>query len=68
MSGTIEQLKTTPKSLDYFDENRRLISAILAVLVGGLGIHKFYLGYTRAGFLAIFIVFCFWNKCFDSLN
>ncbi len=59
MSGAIEQLETTPKSLDYFDENRRLISAILAVLVGGLGIHKFYLGYTKAGFWQFLLFFVF---------
>ncbi|MGE5673277.1 MAG: NINE protein [Mycobacterium leprae] len=35
---------------------RRLIAAILGIVVGGLGIHKFYLG--RVGQGILYILFC----------
>lgn len=34
-------------------ENKKLAAGILAILVGALGIHKFYLGYTKEGILQI---------------
>ena len=32
---------------------KRLVAGILAILLGGLGIHKFYLGYTNAGIIQL---------------
>ena len=34
-------------------ENKKMVAGILAILVGGLGIHKFYLGYKNAGIIQI---------------
>ena len=34
----------------------KLVAGILGILVGGIGIHDFYLGYTTAGILSI--LFC----------
>lgn len=31
----------------------KVVAGILAILIGGLGIHKFYLGYTKEGILQI---------------
>ena len=41
-------------------ENKKVVSGILGILVGSLGIHKFYLGYTTEGIiqLVISIVTC----------
>ncbi|MGV6845948.1 MAG: TM2 domain-containing protein [Lutibacter sp.] len=41
-------------------ESKRIIAGILGILLGGLGIHKFVLGYTNQGIilLAITIVTC----------
>ena len=36
----------------------KIITALLAILVGGLGIHYFYLGKTKAGLLTILITIC----------
>jgi TM2 domain-containing membrane protein YozV len=40
--------QVTPKP-----ENKKVVSGILAILVGSLGIHKFVLGYTQAGIIQI---------------
>jgi len=34
---------------------KRVPAGILGILLGGLGIHKFYLGYTTAGIIQIVI-------------
>ena len=36
-------------------ENKKIIAGILAILVGYLGIHKFYLGYTKEGIIQILL-------------
>ncbi len=37
-------------------EKSRVVAAVLAILLGGLGVHKFYLGNTGLGIL--YLVFC----------
>ena len=34
---------------------KKIVAGILAILLGGLGIHKFYLGYTTAGLIMILV-------------
>jgi len=34
---------------------KRVTAGVLGILLGGLGVHKFYLGYTTAGILTILI-------------
>lgn len=36
-------------------ESKRTTAAILAILIGGFGVHKFYLGYSTAGVLQILL-------------
>ena len=36
---------------------KRLVAGILAILLGGLGVHKFYLGYTKAGIIQMIVGF-----------
>lgn len=38
-------------------ESKRVLAGILAILIGSLGIHKFILGYTKAGIIQIVISF-----------
>ena len=33
----------------------KIVAALLALFLGGLGIHKFYLGYTNAGIITLII-------------
>ncbi|AXB55775.1 TM2 domain-containing protein [Flavobacterium fluviale] len=41
--------------IHYRRENKKVISAILAILLGYLGIHKFYLGYTKEGVIQLIL-------------
>lgn len=36
-------------------ENKKVVAGILAILLGGLGVHKFILGYTTEGIIQIVI-------------
>ncbi len=38
-------------------ENKKMIAGILAIVIGSLGIHKFYLGYNKEGIIQIVITF-----------
>lgn len=35
--------------------NKKLVSGLLGILVGGLGIHKFYLGYQQEGLIMLLV-------------
>jgi TM2 domain-containing membrane protein YozV len=37
------------------EENKKVVAGILGILVGALGIHKFYLGYTKEGIIQILL-------------
>ena len=37
---------------------KKIPAGILGILLGGLGIHKFYLGYTKEGIIQIVITVC----------
>ncbi|MCG2792741.1 MAG: TM2 domain-containing protein [Weeksellaceae bacterium] len=41
-------------------ENKKVLAGVLAILLGGFGVHKFILGYTKEGLiqLALTIVTC----------
>ncbi|KFF15360.1 TM2 domain-containing protein [Flavobacterium hydatis] len=36
-------------------ENKKVLAGVLAILLGGLGIHKFILGYTQEGIIQLVI-------------
>ena len=36
-----------------YNSEKKLIAGILAIVIGSLGIHKFYLGYTKEGIIQI---------------
>ena len=37
---------------------KKVVAGILGILLGGLAIHKFYLGYTKEGIIQIVITIC----------
>lgn len=43
------------QSINENRENKKLIAGILAILLGGIGMHKFILGYTKEGLIHIII-------------
>ena len=42
------------------NENKKIAAGVLALLLGGLGAHKFYLGYTTQGILTLLIFLFGW--------
>lgn len=42
----------------YRPENKKLVCGLLGILLGGLGVHKFVLGYTNEGIIQIVISVC----------
>lgn len=38
-----------------YKSEKKLVAGILGILLGGFGIHKFYLGYTKAGIIQIIV-------------
>ena len=42
-----------PTSSDI--QNKKLVAGLLGILVGGLGIHKFYLGYQQEGIIMLLV-------------
>ena len=43
---------------------KKLVAGILAIFLGGLGIHKFYLGYTQEGAIQLVLGFLCNISCF----
>ena len=40
-----------------YQENKKILAGILAIMLGGFGVHKFILGYTKEGVLQILMSF-----------
>jgi TM2 domain-containing membrane protein YozV len=36
-------------------ENKKILAGVLAIVLGGLGVHKFILGYTKEGIIQIIL-------------
>ena len=51
----VQQNSANPERANWPIKNK-IVAAILAIILGGLGIHKFYLGQTGKGIL--YLVFC----------
>ncbi|URM37732.1 TM2 domain-containing protein [Flavobacterium anhuiense] len=43
----------------YGQENKKVLAGILAILLGYLGIHKFYLGYTKEEIIQLLLGLAF---------
>jgi TM2 domain-containing membrane protein YozV len=39
-------------------ESKRVVAGVLAILLGSLGVHKFYLGYTTPGIIQLVLGVC----------
>jgi len=53
METTKQEAWNTPPTVR--EENKKVVAGILAILLGGLGVHKFILGYTQEGIIQIVI-------------
>lgn len=41
-----------------YKSDKKIVAGVLAILLGGLGIHKFYLGYTTSGLIMLLVSVC----------
>lgn len=39
------------------EESKRILAGVLAIVLGGLAIHKFILGYTKTGIIQLILTF-----------
>jgi TM2 domain-containing membrane protein YozV len=53
MENTKQEAWNTPSAPRQ--ENKKVAAGILGILIGALGIHKFYLGYTKEGIIQILL-------------
>jgi TM2 domain-containing membrane protein YozV len=56
MENTKPEAWNTPPQVQQ--ENKRVLAGIFAILLGGLGVHKFILGYTQEGIIQLIIGIC----------
>ena len=49
---------TAPAAVPNPNAKSKLVAGLLGILLGGLGIHNFYLGYTGKGVAQILLSFC----------
>ncbi|HTN99260.1 MAG TPA: TM2 domain-containing protein [Microthrixaceae bacterium] len=47
-----------PNTLPPYDPGKKVACGVLAILLGGLGIHKFILGYTSEGIIMLLLLLC----------
>lgn len=54
---TANEFKEGWNQATHNQENKKVLAGILAIVLGGFGIHKFILGYTQEGIIQIVITF-----------
>lgn len=50
-----ENPQPQPQPQSSGNSDKKMIAGILGILLGGLGVHKFYLGYTQTGIIQLII-------------
>ena len=55
----------TPQAIDGYSPRSKVVAGVLGILLGGLGVHRFYLGYVGIGILQIFVTFLGIGFCFS---
>lgn len=46
---------TENAKVTFTDSNKKIIAGVVAILLGGFGVHKFVLGYTKEGIIILVI-------------
>ncbi len=55
--NTVNEIKEGWNEVTNSGENKKVLAGILGILLGGFGIHKFYLGYNKEGLIQLVITF-----------
>lgn len=50
-------MSTEPNQSAIPGAEKKIVAGILALLLGGFGVHKFYLGYTKEGIIQLLLSF-----------
>ena len=53
-----EPVPTPPIHNQIPGAEKKLVAGLLGILLGGLGVHKFYLGYTKEGLIMLLVTVC----------
>jgi TM2 domain-containing membrane protein YozV len=53
MENSKQEAWNTPQPVQQ--ENKKVLAGVLAIILGGLGIHKFILGYTQEGIIQLIL-------------
>jgi TM2 domain-containing membrane protein YozV len=53
-----EPVPTPPPSCKIPGSEKKLVAGLLGILLGYLGVHKFYLGYTKEGLIMLLCFVC----------
>jgi len=56
-AGAVVTLAAPPRMDPYDQRKSKLVAGLLGILLGGLGVHRFYLGYTAIGVAQILVTF-----------
>jgi TM2 domain-containing membrane protein YozV len=51
-------MSTEPVNPAPIGAEKKLVAGLLGILLGGFGIHKFYLGYTKEGIIQLVATIC----------
>ena len=60
---TVSEIKEGWNEATKSGENKKLLAGILGIVVGGLGVHKFILGYNKEGIIMLVIGVVGWFLC-----
>lgn len=52
-----DTMSTEPTPVAPAGAEKKIVAGVLAILLGALGIHKFYLGYTKEGIIQLILGF-----------
>ena len=47
--------QSSPAAYTKEQKDKKLVAGLLGIFLGGLGVHKFYLGYTKEGVIQLII-------------
>ena len=50
-----QDMNYNPQQLNTEPTKEKIVAGLLAILIGTLGIHKFYLGYTKSGIIMLLV-------------
>jgi TM2 domain-containing membrane protein YozV len=50
-------MSTDPITPAPVGAEKKLVAGLLGILLGGFGVHKFYLGYTKEGIIQVVVTF-----------